>query len=174
MSSGAAVTRTTDYWQKPVSWLPRPLLEPGQPLKTLAFGWALAFLPSIALAAAVALLLPDVPRPELNITGPVAVGLMVVFAPVVETLIMGAVLSVLLRFVPATVAVLLSAAGWGVLHSLSAAAWGLVIWWPFIIFSTIFVTWRKRSWLAGFGMAAATHALHNLVPALALLAAAKA
>ena len=46
--------------------------------------------------------------------------------------------------------------------------WGLVIWWPFLIFSTLFVVWRQRGFLAGVGVAAATHALQNLGPALVL------
>jgi hypothetical protein len=108
-------------------------------------------------------------QPALDISGWAMVGLVVLFAPVVETLIMGAVLLILLRFVPPTAAVLLSAAGWGIAHSAAAPAWGLVIWWPFVIFSIMFVTWRQRSLGAGFGMAAATHALHNLLPALLLL-----
>jgi hypothetical protein len=53
-----------------------------------------------------------------------------------------------------------------------APAWGLVIWWPFLIFSVLFVAWRQRSWAAGLGVAATTHALQNLGPALALLLAA--
>ena len=49
-----------------------------------------------------------------------------------------------------------------------APAWGLVIWWPFLIFSTLFVVWRQRGFFAGVGVAAATHALQNLGPALLL------
>jgi hypothetical protein len=55
-----------------------------------------------------------------------------------------------------------------VAHSLAAPAWGLVIWWPFLIFSTLFVVWRQRGFLAGVGVAAAAHALQNLAPALLL------
>jgi hypothetical protein len=92
--------------------------------------------------------------------------LVVVFAPVVETMIMGAALLLLRNFLTPTQAVLVSAVGWGIAHSTAAPAWGLVIWWPFLVFSTLFLTWRSRSVLAALGMAAATHALHNLLPAL--------
>ena len=95
--------------------------------------------------------------------------LVTLFAPVVETLIMAAVLELLLRIVPPGWAVALSALGWGIAHSLQAPTWGLVIWWPFLIFSMLYVTWRKRSILAAIGIVAAVHALNNLIPALLLL-----
>jgi len=45
-----------------------------------------------------------------------------------------------------------------------------VIWWPFLIFSTLFVAWRERSlWLA-FGMPMIVHGLQNLPPTLLLVA----
>jgi len=41
-----------------------------------------------------------------------------------------------------------------------------VIWWPFLVFSTLFVTWRQRSlWLA-FAIPMCVHALQNLLPSL--------
>ena len=51
-------------------------------------------------------------------------------------------------------------------HSLGAPSWGLAIWWPFLIFSTLFVVWRQRGFWAGVAVASATHALQNLIPAL--------
>jgi membrane protease YdiL (CAAX protease family) len=92
--------------------------------------------------------------------------LLVVFAPFVETLIMAGFLSLLLRFMSPAAAILTSALGWGVAHSLQAIGWGLVIWWPFLIFSTLYVVWRQRGVWAGLGVAAATHALQNTGPAL--------
>ena len=70
-------------------------------------------------------------------SGATALFLLVVFAPVVETLIMGGVLLILLRLVSPAVAVILSSLGWGIAHSMGAPTWGLVIWWPFLIFSTL-------------------------------------
>jgi len=46
-----------------------------------------------------------------------------------------------------------------------------VIWWPFLVFSTVFLTWRSRSLTAALALAAASHALHNLLPALLLVLA---
>ena len=95
--------------------------------------------------------------------------LIVVAAPLFETMLMGAALLLLRLFLSPTHAVLVSAVGWGILHSTVAPAWGLVIWWPFLVFSTVFLTWRRRSVSAGVAMAAATHALHNMLPALLLV-----
>jgi membrane protease YdiL (CAAX protease family) len=79
---------------------------------------------------------------------------------------MAIVLSLLARVLTPTLAVLGSAAMWGLAHSLQATAWGLVIWWPFVIFSTLYLVWRERSTWAALGVAAATHALQNLAPGL--------
>jgi hypothetical protein len=161
-----------DHWRAPVSLLPVAIRQPQRAWLSILVGYLIAFVPSMAIAAAVSALLPDAGQPKFG-TGSVREFLLIAgFAPVVETLIMGAVLSLLLRVVSPTAAVLLSAAGWGLAHSAMAPAWGLVIWWPFLIFSILFVTWRQRSWAAGFGVAAATHSLQNLGPALALLLAA--
>jgi hypothetical protein len=91
-----------------------------------------------------------------------------VFAPAIESLVMGTAIAVLLRLFPPSIAIILSAAGWGIAHSYAAPAWGLVIWWPFLIFSTVFTVWRARGFLAGVGMATAVHGLNNLLPALAV------
>jgi hypothetical protein len=86
---------------------------------------------------------------------------------------MGGVLALLLRFVPPTAAVLLSALAWGIAHSVAAPAWGLVIWWPFVVFSTLFVTWRQRSLALALVVPACAHALQNLLPSLILLSGIK-
>ena len=157
-------------WQSPLSRLPGAVLAPRQPGRSIAVAWACAFLPTILLGAIVTSALPGVGQPQLDVGGWSSLALIVLFAPLLETLIMGAALVILQRLMPPTSAVLVSAAGWGAAHSAAAPAWGLVIWWPFVIFSVMFVTWRQRSLLTGLAMAAATHALHNLLPALLLLA----
>lgn len=162
-----------DAWTPPISFLPKTLLAPRQPLRALGIAWLLAFVPSVALGAAVTQLLPSLGQPDLPVVNGVALSLVVVMAPVLETLIMAAALSLLLLVFPPTVAVVASAIGWGVAHSLVAPAWGLVIWWPFLIFSTLYVVWRRHSLLAALAMPAAAHALHNLLPALALLMASR-
>lgn len=149
-----------------LNFLPSPIREPRRPALALVTSWLLTYPASILLAAAVSMLMPGVAQPQFNVSGHLALFLLVVFAPVIETLIMGGVLLVLLRFVSPAAAVLLSSIGWGIAHSLGAPTWGLVIWWPFLIFSTLYVVWRQRGFWVGVGVAAATHALQNLGPGL--------
>jgi hypothetical protein len=149
--------------------IPSALAEPRDPLKSIAMGWLCAFPPSLLLALLVHWLLPGIERPTFMVTGPATVAALVIVSPLVETLIMAAVLEVLLRFLPPATAIVLSATGWGLAHSWVAPAWGLVIWWPFLIFSTLYVTWSKRSVWAGVAIVFAVHALQNLGPSLLLL-----
>ena len=149
-----------------LSFLPKSIREPQQPLFALAVAWLLTFPVSIGLAGLVSLVFPGAQQPEFPVSGLTALFLLVIFAPVLETLIMGGALLVLLRFLSPSMAVFASALGWGVAHSLGAPTWGLVIWWPFLIFSTLFVTWRSRGLFAAFAMPAMAHALHNLPSAI--------
>ena len=135
-------------------------------MRAVAVAWLTAFPISIAFALLGSLLLPQAEQPQFGVNGGVAVFALVIFSPVVETLIMGAVLLLLLRMMPATAAILVSAIGWGIAHSTAAPIWGLVIWWPFLVFSTLFVTWRGRSLSLAFVLPMATHMLQNLIPAL--------
>jgi hypothetical protein len=145
-------------------FLPPPLREPRRAWLAILTGWALSIVGSLALAALSKAIAPALPTPEFPMKGPLAFFLLVVFAPFLETLIMAGFLSLFLRFLPPAAAILLSAAGWGLAHSLEALGWGLVIWWPFLIFSTLFVVWRQRGFWAGVGVAAAAHALQNVGP----------
>ena len=149
--------------------LPAALAEPRNPLRAVFAGWLFAFPPSILLALIAEWLLPDVGRPSFDVVGVETVAVLVLVAPLIETLIMAAVLELLLRFLPPAAAVIASAAGWGIAHSLGAPTWGLVIWWPFLIFSTLYVTWSRRSILAAIAIVFAVHALQNLGPSLLLL-----
>ena len=98
--------------------------------------------------------------------GPMAFFMLVAFAPFIETLIMAGLLSLLLRFLSPATSILVSALAWGAAHSSMALGWGLVIWWPFLIFSTLYVVWRQRGFWIAVGIAATTHALQNLAPGL--------
>ena len=151
---------------RPLSLLPKVIREPRRPVRALAVTWLTTFIPSILLAGGIGLIAPDVPQPQFNFSGPIAVFLLSVFAPAVETLIMGTVLLVLLRLFSPTVAIVLSSLGWGIAHSLAAPTWGLVIWWPFLVLSTLFVVWRRHSMAAAFAMPAVAHGLHNLPTAI--------
>ena len=145
------------------------LLEPRRPLRAVLVGWAATTIPALLLSFIVASLLPKVAGPSFKDVGPAMVAMLVIGAPLLETLIMAAVLEILLLALPPKYAVIASSLGWGIAHSLMAPAWGLVIWWPFLIFSTLYVTWRGRDRLAAIGIVFAVHALNNLGPALLLL-----
>lgn len=155
---------------RPLAFLPSPLFEPRRPLRYVAIAWACAFLPSLLLSALASRLMPDATPAFPEVDATVLLFLLVVFAPVVETLIMGTVLLILDRIAGYLPAVVISALGWGIAHSLQAAAWGLVIWWPFLIFSITFLTWRRRSLAMAFGLPMLVHGLQNLGPALLLAA----
>ena len=152
-------------------FLPRFLFRAEAPLAYILKAFPLVLLPSMLLSGLISLALPAAEGPAISITSARMIAMLVVGAPLIETLIMLVPLLVLVRLVGAMPAAVLSAIGWGIAHSLAAPIWGLVVWWPFLIFSILFVTWRERSLFAGFGVAAATHALQNSLPALTLLAA---
>ena len=149
-----------------LSFLPRPIREARRAWLAIIVGWLTATIPSLLLAALVSQLLPQLPGPKFDMDPAVAIIAIVIISPVMETLIMAAVLSALMRFLPATAAILVSAIGWGLAHSAMAPAWGLVIWWPFLVFSTLYVVWRQRSLAAAIAVPATVHALQNLGPAL--------
>jgi hypothetical protein len=147
-------------------FLPAPIRTPEKPFKAIAVGWLTAFPISIAFALLGSVILPQAQQPQFDVSGGLAIFALVIFSPVVETLIMGTILLVLLRLFPPAVAIFVSAVGWGIAHSSVAPIWGLVIWWPFLVFSTLFVTWRSRSLALAFALPMCVHALQNLIPAL--------
>jgi len=150
----------------PLNFLPKPIREARNAPLSVVTAWATSFFPSIALSFLVSRFFPDAAHPEFNLSPGLVIFAVVVFAPVVETLIMGTVLLILLRFLPPVAAIILSAIGWGIAHSLQVPIWGLTIWWPFLVLSTVFVAWRERSlWLA-FTLPMVAHAMQNLFPAL--------
>lgn len=150
----------------PLRFLPLAIRVPRRPFLAIAAGWLTAFLPTAAMTLIIALVATDIATPQFPFDGAEALWRLVVLAPVLETLIMGAVMLVLLQFISPVAAIFASAIGWGIAHSLMVPIWGLVIWWPFLVFSTLFVTWRSRSLVAAFMVPASAHALQNLIPAL--------
>ena len=165
--SDADVAGLSDINRGPLRFLPRPVRDPARPLLSIPVAWATAFFPSIVLAWIISTFAPGAATPDFgNLPPALVIFAVVIFAPVVETLIMGTVLLLLLRVVTPTIAVLISAVGWGVAHSLQVPVWGLTIWWPFLVLSTLFVAYRERSLLAAFTLPAIVHAFQNLGPAL--------
>lgn len=155
---------------RPLAFLPATLFEPRRAGRYVLVTWALAFFPSLLLSAIASQLVPEAGPKFPDVDPGLLLFLLVVFAPVIETLIMGTILLLLNRSLGFLPAILISSLGWGIAHSLEAPAWGLVIWWPFLIFSTTFLVWKRRSLGAAFGMPMVIHGLQNLGPALLLVA----
>ncbi len=44
-----------------------------------------------------------------------------------------------------------------------------MIWWPFLIFSTLYVTWRPHGAWRAMAIVASVHILQNLFPALLIV-----
>lgn len=153
-----------------LSFLPRFLFEQdAQPARYVAKAWPLALLPSLVLAVAAGFAFPRAEPPAIVLDGAAALFVVVVAAPLIETLLMLVPLLLAERLFGPGPAVVLSAAGWGVVHSLSAPVWGLVIWWPFLILSIAMLTWRTQGFAWMVLIPASIHALHNSVPAAAML-----
>ncbi|GAA4041970.1 hypothetical protein GCM10022281_23820 [Sphingomonas rosea] len=165
MESAPVVSRRPDL----LRFLPERLFRPERPLTYVLVAWLLALIPSLGLSA-LASHLVEAGGPTFPPVGPgLLLFMLVVFAPVVETLIMGCVLLILDKLFGFLPAILLSSLGWGIAHSLQAPAWGLVIWWPFLIFSTVFMVWKQRNLALAFLLPMLVHGLQNLGPALMLV-----
>ena len=160
----AAVGRTL-FDDGPLSYFPRPLREPRRAWLAIPLAWLLCIIPSLGLAYLVQSLAPRLDLPEFPIKGHVAFLALAVFAPILETFILAAFISLFRLVFSPTVSVFLSAAGWGVAHSIQASAWGLVVWWPFLIMSMLYIVWRQRGFWLAIAIPTAVHMLQNAGPA---------
>ena len=160
----ATVPETIHTQPPSLRFLPRRLFDPHRPITYLLLAWPLVSLPSLLLSALAMNLAGPEAGPAFDADGVPLFIVLVLFAPMLETLIMGAVLVVLQRVVGTGPAVLLSALGWGLAHSLAAPAWGLVVWWPFLIFSAAFMAWQQRGFWRAWALVSTLHALQNLIP----------
>jgi hypothetical protein len=147
-------------------WIPAAIREPRSVVRSLAVALPLTLVGGLLLSLLMARLFPGGGEPVLPIEGDRALVAIVLFAPLVETLILALLLEVMLRLLSPGRAILLSAFGWAVAHSLAAPTWGLVVWGPFLVFSTLYVAWRRRGLVQALVVPATAHALHNLVALL--------
>lgn len=169
------VTAGSDLPGRPawLAWLPRFLFRAEGPAWLYVLkAWPLALLPSLALGILFGRLFPGLPRPDFptEIGLPTLLFLLVLFSPVVETLILLPIVLVLQRLFGSGVAVVAAALLWALAHSLQAAAWGLVVWWPFLIMSIALLAWRGRGLARSVGVVVAIHALQNAAAAALLFA----
>jgi membrane protease YdiL (CAAX protease family) len=150
-------------------FLPRFLFAADRPVSYVLKAWLLALLPSIVLSAVIGSLVPDAERPALSAETWPMIALIVAVAPFLETLILAAMLSLFVRLNSPGAAVVLAALLWGVAHSLEAPTWGLVVWWPFLVMSVAFLTWRKRGLWTAIGLVTLIHAMQNSVGVVMLI-----
>lgn len=121
----------------------------------------------IARAAGIAQ--PTAGMPEWTV-GWVHLAALVAFAPIVETLLLSALLWALSRVIASPVRIAaVSALVWGGLHGSVAPMWFFGTVWAFFVFSYAYLAWRPRSYGHAFVAAALPHALQNGV-AFGLLA----
>ncbi len=161
----------SDGRPRALAFLPSFLFRSDEPAwRYILFAWPVVTLPSLLLGWLVTRLAPTLAGPGLGQASPLVVVLgVVVLSPLVETLLMTGPVALIDRFVGPVPAVWASSLIWGVAHSLEAPRWGLVIWWPFLVFSTVYLTWRGRGYWRAIGVVFAIHALNNALPVAATL-----
>jgi hypothetical protein len=150
------------------------------PMRSYIFRMALmSIIPSLIVAGLVVAsgafseVGPRFEKPQFGSPIPVAVMtflLLVVFSPVVETLLMSFGIGLMSLFTKGKVSLaILSAILWALVHSLASPGWGLIVCWPFFVFSCAYLAWRPQSWFRGVWVALSIHALQNLLPGLLVL-----
>lgn len=157
----------------------RLLLRPDIALwRYCLYAWPLAIIPSVCFVLAARFTVEAFGRnasaysaPARDVTlGSVFGG--VVFAPVVETLLLAGLLRLLsfISLTPALVAAV-SAVLWGCFHALFGALWFFGSAWSFFVLSCGFLAWRPISFKHGFLAAAVPHVLVNSTAYLVIWAA---
>lgn len=156
----------------PLAFLPRFLFTDRGPVwRYVLLGLPLVVVPTLLLGWTAYRLFPNLAGPAVVSDAPLwlTVVLIVLVSPFLETLLMTGPVILLDRWLGPVPAVVGSALLWGVAHSLAAARWGLVIWWPFLIFSIAYLTWRDRGYWRAVGVVVALHALNNAAPMAAVV-----
>jgi hypothetical protein len=155
------------------------LFEPRMPLwRWCLIAWPLAMLPSLLLVMLLHTALGWWGVDAEALSPPVFAAtwrtlvLVVVVAPLLETLLLAAGVWVLRRLLRSrALVVLLSALAWGLLHGVQSPLWFFGTAWSFYVFSAGYVAWRRVSYGHAFAAAAVPHALINLTVMASLFAA---
>lgn len=167
------MTHHDDAWQTgrgPLSFLPVSLFVAQRPSRAIPIAAVIALAGSVAIGVTIAMLFDGGTGLAMGRAAPWLLWVLIaIVSPVLESLVMAIGLVLLRLALPAWPAAVASAIAWGLLHALAAPLWGLVVWWPFLIFSIIWLTWRPRGFWLATTIAAAVHALHNL-PSATLIA----
>ncbi|MHC4439586.1 MAG: hypothetical protein ACYS3S_19690, partial [Planctomycetota bacterium] len=107
----------------------------------------ISLVPSLVIAVILGLsgVITEDTGPKFEGSGLYLLILLVIFGPLLETLLMSGGLWILSYITKRQVLLaIISAFIWAVLHSYYALPWGLVVIWPFFTFSCSYLAWRKR------------------------------
>ena len=128
-------------------------------------------IPALCITYIIYAMFPSAKGPDFE--GPpvfIAIFLVVIVSPWIETLLVWLGLNLIQRFTKSTTRIaVVSALIWAILHSLVAPVWGLCIVWSFYIFSVSFLEWRKVSKWKAISVTATIHMLQNTIPATMML-----
>lgn len=138
--------------------------------------WPIALIPSVllfvlatGLLALAGVSLESIAPPAREVSVSTFLGA-VIFAPIVETLVLIGGIKILgsISSRPVVVA-MMSALAWGFFHGIFGALWFFGTVWSFFVLSCAYLAWRDRSFKAGFIAASVPHALVNLTAMCMLL-----
>jgi hypothetical protein len=116
---------------------------------------------------------PQIAAPKTFSGAMVLVSLLVIIAPVIETLLMAFFLWLLLFITTRKILLaVISCIIWAGLHSLAAPLWGMIIIWPFFVFSCAYLAWRQKSRLYAVGVTTFVHIFQNVLPGIAIIVSA--
>src|SRR4051812_37589769 len=124
-----------------LAFLPDFLFELDRwPARYIAKTWLLMLVTTMALSAAVSLVMRPEKHPEFHVHGIATLLILLVVGPLLESLVQVVMLAGLTRVMSAAAAAATCAILWGLIHSTAVPTWGLVAWWPFLILSVAYLT----------------------------------
>lgn len=130
----------------------------------------ISFIPSIIISVILTPLFPE-GGPEFQGNTLSLVISLIFVSPILETLLMWPIIKIIGLFTSKHKrTAILSALIWAIFHSLLAPIWGFVIAWPFFVFSTAFIEWKKKSTLSAICVTTLIHMCQNSIPTLILIA----
>ena len=97
--------------------------------------------------------------------------LIVIIAPLIETLILAGFFLLIPRRLGLIKRAIISAIIWGILHALSAPVWFFGVVFSFFVYSCSYLVWRQKSFARGFVAAAVPHAVVNFLCCMILIIA---
>ncbi|WP_296047687.1 CPBP family glutamic-type intramembrane protease [uncultured Alteromonas sp.] len=125
---------------------------------------AISTIPALVISFLIFTFFPEAEPPPLPESAITLFFNVVIFAPLIETLLLWLGISIIKRFTSSTWSIaLVSAFIWGVFHSLGALGHGFTIFWSFVVFSFAFVVWYEKSRNLALGMCMAIHAGQNFI-----------